>query len=53
MKYQIQHVTKHGKEIVDETNCEQDAIYMCREYSIAFGHPCIVVREDESDFIRE
>lgn len=46
-------MTKYGKEVVDETTDEQYSIFLCREYSIAFGSPCIVVREDESDFIRD
>ena len=53
MVYQIQHVTKYGREVVDDTNCENHAIELCREYSLAFHSPCIVVREDEPDFIRE
>jgi hypothetical protein len=51
MIYQIQYVTNRGKEVVDQTTDEQYSITLCREYSLAFNSPCIVVREDEPDFI--
>lgn len=52
MIYQIQYVSAYGREVVDETTDEEYAIELCREYGMAFKSPCIVVREDEPDFIR-
>ena len=52
MIYQIQYVTAYGREVVHTSDDEYSAEVICREYSIAFGSPCVVVREDEPDFIR-
>ena len=52
MIFQIQTVTQEGREAVDTTVNEEYAMVLCRDYSMAFGSPCIVVREDEADFIR-
>ena len=52
MIYQIQYCIKGVIEVVDETVDAEHAIALCREYSMAFKYPCVVVREDEADFIK-
>lgn len=53
MIYQIQTITPIGKEVIDSTIDEEFAMQLCKDYSIALRSSCIVVREDEEDFIKE